>query len=154
MAAEPSDLPPIDPPNHWHVLTQDDASSDSKCIGNPVTPLCAVETIRACGVRASDELCRVGMGLADQPGLMRGPAQPATSELYRIVNAVLISRGNRKKFTFDDFRPEIGDVVIQLLDRPCSLGTCGVTMQNPTSYRVRKGAAAWHVEDWATPRRD
>lgn len=32
----------------WATLTFDPATSSSRCIGNPMTPLCAVETHKAC----------------------------------------------------------------------------------------------------------
>lgn len=86
VAAEPSDLPPIDPPGVWHTLTQDDATTDSKCIGNPVTPLCAVETIRACFTRRDDSLCQIGMGLDHLPGLSLTNKRPELSERYRVVS--------------------------------------------------------------------
>jgi hypothetical protein len=41
------DLPAIDPPGKGRVMTHDDLTSTSNCIGNPITPLCAVETVIA-----------------------------------------------------------------------------------------------------------
>jgi hypothetical protein len=35
----------------WRVMTQSDAISTSRCIGDPKTPLCAIETVEACIVR-------------------------------------------------------------------------------------------------------
>lgn len=38
-------------------MTFDPATTDSECIGNPVTPLCAAETAQACFMWARPELC-------------------------------------------------------------------------------------------------
>jgi hypothetical protein len=44
-----------DPPGHWRKLTWDEKTTTSKCIGKPISPICAVETKLAylgCGTRA------------------------------------------------------------------------------------------------------
>ena len=43
-------------PEFWRI-TQTDATST--CIGDPKTPLCAVETLIACGARRDLRLCRI-----------------------------------------------------------------------------------------------
>ena len=152
LAAEPSDLPPIDPPNHWHVLTQDDASSDSKCIGNPVTPLCAVETSLACFIRHDDELCRVGTGSMELPGLSGGVRQPVHTIRYRIVSSLIVTENNRQKVAIDRMQPDIGDVALQLKDVDCYSGRCQEPVGPPRTYLVRRGATGWYAADWAAPR--
>ncbi|MEO5337646.1 MAG: hypothetical protein H7841_12235, partial [Magnetospirillum sp. WYHS-4] len=59
-AAGPSskDFKP-DPPDKWHVVSWDPAITTSRCIGNPVTPRCALETFFACSVRLELALCRL-----------------------------------------------------------------------------------------------
>jgi hypothetical protein len=56
-----SDLPPVDSPEHWHVMTSERATTESKCVGNPRTALCAVETMLACEIHNDDDrdLCLV-----------------------------------------------------------------------------------------------
>lgn len=54
-AAEP--LPRPDARGQWRVITADDATTTSRCIGNPTTPACAIETHLACFVRRQQELC-------------------------------------------------------------------------------------------------
>ena len=51
--------------------------ADSACIGDPVTPVCAVETLFACFARLDAELCRA-VGIED-PDFGYDPA-PATVE--------------------------------------------------------------------------
>ena len=52
-----ADLPKPDPKGYWRVMTQDDATTTSKCLGSRETPLCAVENFRACNLRKVAELC-------------------------------------------------------------------------------------------------
>ena len=150
LAAEPSDLPPIDPPNHWHVLTQDDASSDSKCIGNPVTPLCAVETIHACFTRRDDGLCQIAMGLDHLPGLSLANKRPELSERYHVVSATEISK--KKRPPINGERPEVGDVILDVMQLYCRAQKCEPAIGLPTSYLVRLVKGRWVVVTWETPR--
>ncbi|MGQ0664601.1 MAG: hypothetical protein ACT4P2_13695, partial [Pseudomonadota bacterium] len=69
-----SDLPPADLPHYWRAMDQTDVASTSKCLGNPITPLCAVEHIIACEVRRDDELCMIAMGRG------RGPSSPTPKD--------------------------------------------------------------------------
>ncbi len=39
------------------VMTNDDVTSASACIGKPVTPLCAAETVEACGIGDIKSFC-------------------------------------------------------------------------------------------------
>ena len=39
------------------VMTNDDVTSASACIGKPVTPLCAAETVAACGIGNRKSFC-------------------------------------------------------------------------------------------------
>jgi hypothetical protein len=40
------------------VMTKDPETTDSKCVGDPKTPVCALETMLACLVRQQPDLCR------------------------------------------------------------------------------------------------
>jgi len=55
-------------------------SADSPCIGKPMTPLCAAETLMACSIRRDVKLCRV-VGVEVIPSFI------ATSETYEFVSA-------------------------------------------------------------------
>jgi hypothetical protein len=82
------DLPPIDPPGRWRVLTHDDATSTSKCIGNPKTPLCAVESWNACKLRHVGELCLVAIlvGAPHHTQFGTGPSRDRYV-FYRVIAA-------------------------------------------------------------------
>ena len=49
-------LADVPPPDKIRFVGPDDATS--KCIGNPKTPLCAMETFFACSARQDMDLCR------------------------------------------------------------------------------------------------
>lgn len=155
LAADASDLPPIDQPSHWRVLTQDDSTSDSKCIGKPVTPLCAVETIRACFVREDDSLCQIGMGLDHLPGLIHlidREGLVGLGERYRIVAAAKI--GKKKRSPINGERPEAGDVLVDVIDLYCRGQKCSRSSSRPTTYLMRHQEERWIVLTWDTPRGD
>ncbi|MEG3620301.1 hypothetical protein V5T82_17690, partial [Magnetovibrio sp. PR-2] len=57
---EAKHLADVPPPDELRFISSD--SSSSTCIGDPKTPLCAVETIMACFARMDKALCgKVGV---------------------------------------------------------------------------------------------
>lgn len=57
------DLPKADLKGHWRVITHDEKTTSSKCIGSGASPICAVETFLACKYRDDHNLCeKIGMG--------------------------------------------------------------------------------------------
>lgn len=56
-------LPPITPKGQYFVMTKDKETTTSDCVGNPKTPMCAVETLLACFVRVVDYLCQTALGV-------------------------------------------------------------------------------------------
>jgi hypothetical protein len=154
------DVPEIDAKGPWRVMHQTNEKSTSKCIGNPVTALCAAETMYACYLRNDLELCRIATGQDAPPGWMLSPAPPSPElhERYRIVLArrlrakdgsdvPFISRG----FNEDRLRP--GDIMIKMQDRACWMShgnsKCG-SLNDPHEigtkfYFVRKSANRWIV---------
>jgi len=81
-------LPELTPKGQYLVLTEDDAASSSKCIGEPVTPMCAVETVLACFVRASKNLCLIGMDEAMMTEYGFGKPGPM---IYRVVRREVLT---------------------------------------------------------------
>lgn len=118
--AQPADpdLPLPDPPGVWRKLTHDDATTDSRCIGNPKTPLCAIETYIACFLRREPDYCDiVGAGVRPLPQVGKALHQ---HEEYRIVYA-------RRPSTLDPLDPttegtarwQPGDVLVGFMRRAC-----------------------------------
>lgn len=148
---KPSDLPPIDPPGVWHTLTQDDATSDSKCIGRPVTPLCAVETVKACFTRNDERLCQIGEGPSYRPRNLRSE-RPTNYIRYRMTGAAAITKGNRTAYSVERMEPRIGDIVLQLNELYCRGTMCETEGGPPTSYILRRWEGGWYAAEWSTPR--
>lgn len=142
-------LPPPDPPGLWRKLTHDEATTTSTCIGNPVTPLCAVETYWACFLHRRPELC--DMVAAGVRPLEVVPKVPDLWEEYRVLYARQPSpRDPVDPATEGNMKPQPGDVVIGLLRRSC-LGppddetscTLNVETQPPHVHMLRKQGKFW-----------
>lgn len=131
-------LPTVDPAGQYRLIGPS-ARSDSRCIGRPETPLCAVETLLACFARRDTDLCRIVWSV--------GPAGlgfEATQHWrywwsYRVAAAEQVT-------------PD--EAVIAIAGRSCGLQLaepdCGTTSPAPpTRYRVRQVAGGqWQVQDW------
>jgi hypothetical protein len=156
-------LPPITPVDGYFVMNRDDATSSSKCIGDPKTPLCAVETAMACEIRGNDDLCRIGMGL-EKPGLTFLRLPP---EIYWVVRReVLMEQTIPWRSHELDWRPgeasvQAGDIRIDVVEKVCSKGefshtACETDPDVPaiSTYIVRRRGDRWAVIDWRPPYED
>ena len=148
--AEAADLPPVDPPGVWHKVTQDDATTDSKCIGKPVTPVCAVETIIACFVRKDRRLCRIGEGQEPQPDLTPGNPGEGVWERYRIT---AVRRATPKRPpAIAGITVQKGDMTVDVHKLWCQFSQCEPTDGPPTTYLLRPMDGRWAAVSWETPR--
>ena len=155
-------LPPITPVDGYFVMTQDDATSSSKCIGNPVTPLCAVETKLACDQRNKPDLCEIATMTKLNPEFRRlafENSKPKVPLKYRVVRReVLTDRRFPWRPSYLDDRPNeismrAGDIRIDILDvtpeRKMDPGYTAVPLR--VAYIVRKKGDRWSVFDWRPP---
>lgn len=147
MAADP---PPVDPPGVWHVITQDDYTTESKCVGNPVTPLCAVETIIACYVRNDHRLCRIGEGLEPEPDLTPGIPGEGRWERYRITAVRRV--GSKTPPPIAGVSVRAGDLTMDVHLLFCQFSQCEPTDGPPTTYLLRSTDGRWAAVSWETPR--
>ena len=74
----------------WRTLTFSDETTTSKCIGKPVTPICAVETFLACAEPSRKKLCAMVSrpGLSEEHGAdedANRPPSPSRKLEYTIV---------------------------------------------------------------------
>ena len=134
-------LPAVDPVSQYRLIGPADRS-DSRCIGQATTPLCAVETLLACFARRDADLCRAvwpgGEGVA---GFLARQHNSRYWWSYRIAAAELSGAG---------------EAVIAVAGRMCGLQTaepdCFTTPAPPTSYRLRQmDGGRWQVVDWQSP---
>lgn len=74
-----------DPADKWHVISWDPAITTSQCIGNPVTPRCALETFKAGAARLNSSYT-----LAVTGKKISLPTN-AVSVWYRIISETVVS---------------------------------------------------------------
>ena len=108
LADEALDIPP--PLFETRYFKEGDpAVTTSKCIGNPVTPLCAVDTWRAASAYSNDELRRISRG--EIPGMTKfinSPPYNPNLFCYQIIGSWIYQNEDRIYETQSFLRP--GDV--------------------------------------------
>ena len=124
-------------------ITQTDATST--CIGDPKTPLCAVETFIACGARRNLRLCRIAGVHKDV----------ISSRLYSVEYYVKRLHVLRP----EDIPPHLkgaswfqpGIVDVQMLERDClpDQTACPGKPWESRDFSVKKVDSEWHVIGWA-----
>ena len=160
-AEEDVPLPALTPAGEYRIMTRDDATSTSTCIGNPVTPMCAVETVMACFERSNDELCRIGQGLDQTPGVVSGMEKYGFL-LYRVVRREVVTDRRfpwppRRDLLDRPGEPSVqaGDVRIDTIEKPCSSistpETCGSTWGDRRTFIIRRENSHWSVIIWGDP---
>jgi hypothetical protein len=132
------------------VITAEEATTTSKCIGDPKTPLCAVETFIACFARHDGDLCqRVGI-----PGGDFDARTDASAEVVKYV-PLDVRPVNPK-----DFPAEVqgaawvqpGNVEVVILNKTwVSPVLCPEPCEGERFYYfVRPVGAEWHVVSWSS----
>jgi hypothetical protein len=155
-------LPPLTSKKHHFVMTHNDATTTSKCVGDTQAPMCAIETLLACFVRSNLDLCAISLGMPQDRLPDFGPHSGWPAQIYWVVRSEVLTD---KHFPWRPkrdvpWRPteldmRAGDVRIDLVRRECeptvSPSTChppryGPT--GPTAYIVRQQAGRWVVIIW------
>lgn len=150
MAADP-DVPRRDPKGFYRYLTQEADSTTSTCIGNPITPLCAVETVLACVARRNDDLCR----MATKPGFpdlefSKGVKSPFDDMRYFVSFSKRLDAKNARLFRVGRTIPNPGDVVISLKRGNRAPGGWEREWHEPTIFLTRQYEGEWRVVTWDT----
>lgn len=133
-------IPAIDPAGQYRLIGTPEGS-DSRCIGRPETPLCAVETLLACFARREDSLCwQVWQPPGAGKRLFLRETRPGYWWSYRVAAAEQVSAD---------------ETLIAIAGRNCGLQIaapdCVLTPAPPTQYRVRRQNGIWLVVDWSSP---
>ena len=134
----------------WRTMTFSDETTTSKCIGKPVTPICAVETLRACFKRKQIELCRMAYLNGESEKFDLGHSSPEHKTEYAIIKYQTIRRipSDLRDVTW----MKRGDVRIETAERSCPLtrGTCADERSKRFLYMTRRVSDRWVViDDWA-----
>jgi len=129
-------------PSPVRRITQTSATSD--CIGDPKTPLCAVETFIACFARENRALCqRVGrpdvqfVGGAQTVEYIIGPIEPIRGDDIRAGESHL------------DWK-KIGNQIVDTMQRDCGAfgDSCLEFRWTFYSYVVSLTSGHWNIVSW------
>ncbi len=144
-----------DPESVWRRISR--ADSTSQCIGEPLTPLCTIETYHACFVRRIAELCQVATAhFLGEPIRFHSRGHENHYVIYRVVAV--------RRATADDVRSGrkginlryIGDLLVDIDWQPCWKNDLTNECTNrtaPTTYTLRRYKERWVIVDLHMPRR-
>ena len=121
--------------------------ADSACIGNPITPLCAVETWIACITREDLSLCRA-VGQDYEFFKPTGGLWAAEYVIERMHKIRPEDVTEELKDT-DWFKPGYFDIVVR--ERFCALPqtTCLGKTWSRYYYNVKPVGGLWHMVAWS-----
>ncbi len=111
--AEPLPEPTLE--KRLEVITVDQATS--KCIGRPITPLCAVETLIVCHIRGVTTPCPVIVRTNPRPDWQIQDDRPQDVKKYRVQSIERLSQRTiplEKRNPKDPYAWRLGDVRITL----------------------------------------
>jgi len=134
-------LADVPPPDEWRFIGLEDATS--KCIGDPKTPLCAVETVIACFARMDISLCR-RVGMTGEIYL----GEKARDVNYKVVAAkILTEKDITRELEFVDWwKP--GFVDFTILEPDYGKNICHAESCN-YGYTVNLVDDEWHFKSGA-----
>ncbi len=141
----------------WRAIAYDDAHTTARCVGDPKTPVCAVETILACFIRAGN-FCRQVIATAElAERLARMQPRPHHLSRYRIAGAVrgLIPPGSIFEGRPSDSRAiRRGDIYVTVFEIPCAIDEpdCVWDRHYTMHFWTRRIANQWMVIRWTTER--
>lgn len=150
-AGHDSDIPKPDPKGYWRIVTMDNATSTSKCIGDPKTPICAIDTLWAAFNRQDPNLYE--MVARDPAPPWKYPPPSDSFDKYRIASAKRLRLGDLKEQQqasrdIQEGPPwKIGDVkiVIQICGRRPA---CDNYPYSYMTYIVRSDRSGWKFVTW------
>jgi hypothetical protein len=152
LAEDMPELPPLAQPGQWLYVTQEDRTSSSQCVGQPGTPLCAVETLLACFQRDRQDLCRmVDDGTEQYAQIFNAPADPAKYLAYRVLGAHRIDADSPRVGQASHAKD--GDVLLTVDQREGLLGRYARATGAPAQDFLlrRQPDGAWKIVSWGDP---
>ena len=129
--------PDIDPAQIRFITP---TASSSSCIGDPRTPLCALDTLFACIARNELRLCH-RVRIFDYT-----PPKPAAAYRYRVLWIKILTEADMRPdlAATNWWKPGYADIAVEHLD----LDYHNVGQHN-TSYSLRPTVHGWEVITWA-----
>jgi len=152
-------LPEITPKDKPLVMQFDPAKTSSQCVGDPKTPLCAIETMMACWERGDHHLCRIGLNLDHEPRYGGGLPHPEDIYLYRVLKSSILTKKTLPWGPVDVLErpglkaPEAGDLRIDIWMVRCTneispKGCDNYKYAGKGAYIVRREGDRWTVLQW------
>lgn len=133
----------------WRTLTDRDETTTSKCIGKPVSPICAVETLEACFKRKQIELCRMASLNGESEKFEDlGPRFPDRKTEYTIIKYQTIRRVPANLRDVGWIKRGDVDVHITLRSCPVARDTCTGERIESFAYMTRHVGDHWLVTDY------
>lgn len=150
-------LADVPSPDEWRFISSGD--STSKCIGDPKTPLCAVETVIACFARMDINLCR---RVGQKGKIYLG--EDVRKVHYKIINARVLTEKDMKADFLKNFpkhpywwKPGFVKFTVSEPNdgKTCSTKNCSfdhtISLGNECcyfSYIASPIGKEWHVISW------
>ena len=140
----------------WRTLTDSEETTSSKCIGKPVTPICAVETFEACFKRKHIKLCWIVSphGEAEKFEDLGSPFPDHKTE-YTIIKYQTIRHAPPRPKNMgpggEEFDEKPGDVRVDITVRSCALTreTCAGEPTESFFYLIRHVGDRWVIYDYS-----
>ncbi len=122
-------------------------TADSTCIGDPITPLCAVETWLACLARIDLSLCRA----VGQESEWLKPVRPPWTYEYVVerVHKIRPEDVTEELKDTDWFKPGYFDIVVRERYCPALQTTCPGERWFRYYYNVKPVGGLWHMVAWS-----
>lgn len=112
--------------------------SDSRCIGDPRTPLCAAETLMACWARQAPDLCKMVWDFSDVSG------SEGIRYKYRYRSAKILTSADYGPTGRQDIS-QPGDVEVLLDMIVCVKDECPFPYFDGSMWVLRKEGEKWRV---------
>lgn len=124
-------------------ISQTEASSD--CIGDPRTPLCALETFLACGTRGDLALCRM-VGVENF-----SPIKMIVASEYVVLTKMIIRQQDIPEHLKDSYwyRPGYSEIVLNRRFRYSDGTLWPADGWREFGYSLKPVLNEWHVVSWA-----
>lgn len=141
----------------FRTITNFNATSSSKCIGYPITPLCAVETYLASNLR-DDKILRA-IALGERPGppetFKDASAYNSAIDGYRVISVRLYVPDQVPPPARNRFGIQAGDVALYIQTNNCTYAPCTEgALNSDQSPLIRKGPYGWYLVPAGTYRHD
>jgi len=137
-----------DPPDHWRRIGVDRRNTTSDCIGDPVTPACAIDTMMAAFVALDIELYRtVDPSLANDPAFVQSIRSLESVErsdvVYRFHQVADPATENKPRSSRPRYgSPLKGDTIEIVLEKQ-SCHTDDLTSR--PGYILRRSETGWRI---------